>query len=272
MIDSHCHLADEAFADDAAGVIGRAQAAGVDCALCILDVTNRDEQRRADHVAQLWPEIQFSAGVHPHQAGQFDTDLDGVVQTVEAALDCRPSMVAVGEVGLDYHYRFAPPATQVEVFRRQIFLARKRNVPLVVHTREADNETVDAIRVEGHGEVKGVFHCFTGDIALARRALDLGFYVSFSGIVTFKRAEDVRRAAKFVPADRLLVETDSPYLAPVPHRGKRNEPAWVAKVIDVLADIRNEDRFQVADFTHRSFDCLFDRLDLKPNAPKGLQH
>ncbi len=257
MIDSHCHLADEAFASDVAAVVDRAQAAGVAQALCIIDVTNDAEQRRADRVGELWSALRFAAGVHPHQAGRFDANLDAVVPTVTNALEGRPRACAVGEIGLDYHYDFAPRATQIEVFRRQIRLARERRDPIVIHTREADDDTVDAVRAEGQGEVGGVFHCFTGDTALARRALDLGFYVSFSGIVTFKRAEKIREAAAYVPADRLLVETDAPYLAPVPHRGQRNEPAWVARVVDVVADVRGETPERVVDAARRSFDRLF---------------
>ena len=163
----------------------------------------------------------------------------------------------MGEIGLDYHYDFAPKDVQQEVFRRQVRFARERDLPVVIHTREADDDTVNILREEGKGTIRGVFHCFTGNATLARQALDLGFYVSFSGIVTFRRADEIREAAKLVPADRLLAETDSPYLAPMPHRGKRNEPAWVARVVEVLAETRQESLAEVTAATSTSYASLF---------------
>ncbi|MYN65956.1 MAG: TatD family deoxyribonuclease [Acidobacteria bacterium] len=260
MIDSHCHLADEQFAADLGAVIERARTAGVDGALCILDALNDDEARRADGVAAAWPNAAFAIGVHPHQAGAVEDaagGLEGVASFVRRLLDARAGACAVGEIGLDYHYDFAPPRTQIDVFRRQIALARDLTLPIVVHTREADADTVDAIRAEGGGDVQGVFHCFTGDAAFARRALDLGFHVSFSGIVTFRNATAIREAAAIVPAERLLAETDAPYLSPVPYRGRRNEPARVAQVIDTLSEVRGEDRADIVEATRRSYHGLF---------------
>ena len=260
MIDSHCHLADEQFAADLGAVVERARAAGVDGALCILDALNDDEARRADGVAAAWPNAAFAIGIHPHQAGAVEDaagGLEGVDPSVRRLLDARAGTCAVGEIGLDYHYDFAPPRTQIEVFRRQIALARELALPIVVHTREADADTVDAIRAEGGGDVQGVFHCFTGDAAFARQALDLGFHVSFSGIVTFRNAAAIREAAAIVPADRLLVETDAPYLSPVPFRGRRNEPARVAQVVDKLSAVRGVDRDDVIEATWRSYGRLF---------------
>ena len=164
---------------------------------------------------------------------------------------------AVGEIGLDYHYDFAPREVQQEVFRRQVCFARERDLPVVIHTREADDDTVTILREEGGGSVRGVFHCFTGDNTLARQVLDLGFYVSFSGIVTFRRADEIREVARLVPATRLLAETDSPYLAPTPHRGKRNEPAWVTRVVEVLAETRQEDLIDVTAAISASYGALF---------------
>ena len=215
MIDSHCHLADEQFAGDLHAVVERARAAGVDGALCILDVLSQEEAVRADRVAEAWPDVAFAVGVHPHQAGAVDEStvgIDGVASVVRRAVEARSSTCAIGEIGLDYHYDFAPRETQIGVFRQQLVLARELGRPVVIHTREADDDTVDALRAEGGGDVRGVFHCFTGDAAFARRALDLGFHVSFSGIVTFRNATSIREAAAIVPADRLLAETDSPYL------------------------------------------------------------
>jgi TatD DNase family protein len=145
---------------------------------------------------------------------------------------------AIGEIGLDYHYDFSPRGVQRAVFAEQVALARELRRPVIIHTREADGDTLDILRDEGRGEVTGVFHCFTGDIAMARRVLDLGFLLSFAGIVTFPKAGSLRDVAALVPDDRLLAETDSPFLAPVPHRGRRNEPAWVCHVVDALAHVR----------------------------------
>ena len=257
MIDSHCHLADEAFTPDLEDVIARAQAAGVAGALCILDLTDQKEGQRAHRVRELWPAVRFAAGIHPHKAGAFADTVDDVPQVVHAALSVTPGACAIGEIGLDYHYDFAPRPLQQQVFRRQVQLARDESRPVVIHTREADDDTVRILREEGQGAVRGVFHCFTGDVALAHQALDLGFHVSFSGIVTFPRAEGIREAARLVPADRLLSETDAPYLAPTPYRGKRNEPAWVTRVVEAVAEVRQQTTEQVAIDTAAAFGSLF---------------
>lgn len=258
MIDSHCHLADEQFASDLDDVVVRARDAGVTTALAILDAASPAEAARADCVTAAWPAVRFALGVHPHQAGAFIDDPGGVVSVVREAYAARPGAVAIGEIGLDYHYDFAPRATQVEVFRRQIALAREVGRPVVIHTREADDDTIDALRGEGGGDVTGVFHCFTGDATFARRALDLGFHVSFSGIVTFRNADAIREAARMVPADRLLVETDSPYLAPVPFRGRRNEPARVARVVEAVAGTRGATVTDTIAQTSLAYHRLFD--------------
>ena len=260
MIDSHCHLADEQFAADLDAVVSRARNAGVEGALCILDALNDEETGRADAVAEAWPDVAFAVGVHPHQAGAIgDTTgaLDGVASLVRRAVAARVGARAIGEIGLDYHYDFAPRGIQMEVFRRQISLAREMGWPVVIHTREADDDTVDALRAEGRGDVQGVFHCFTGDATFARQALDLGFHVSFSGIITFRNAAAIREAAAIVPPDRLLAETDAPYLSPVPFRGRRNEPARVSRVVDILAEVRGVDRSDIVDATQGSYGRLF---------------
>jgi TatD DNase family protein len=164
---------------------------------------------------------------------------------------------AIGEIGLDYHYDFSPREIQHEVFRAQVALARRLALPVVIHTREATEDTLSILREEGGGDVGGVFHCFTGDDAMARAVLDLGFHLSFAGIVTFPRADALREAARMVPVDRLLVETDAPYLAPVPHRGKRNEPAFVAQVVDRLAEVRGVAARELAVRTSETFTALF---------------
>jgi TatD DNase family protein len=237
MIDSHCHLADEAFAADLDEAIARAQAAGVTQALCILSAGDEEEAVRARGVRHRWPAIRFATGVHPHNAGGFLGRPEASVEVTRAHAEAFQAC-GIGEIGLDYHYDFAPRDLQHEVFAAQLGLARERRLPVIIHTREATDDTFAILK--SAGEMQGVFHCFTGDAAMARRALDIGFYVSFAGIVTFPKAGDLREAARLVPSDRLLIETDSPYLAPVPHRGKRNEPAYVGRVLESLATVRAE--------------------------------
>ena len=257
MIDSHCHLGDEAFTSDLEAVVGRARAAGLAGALCIVDLANPVDVGQAQRVKAFWPEILFAVGIHPHQANQKVARENEIETTVRRAMDAFAATRAVGEIGLDYHYEFASREVQQGVFRRQVWLARELGRPVVIHAREADADTLAILREEGRGDVRGVFHCFTGDAQMARRVLDLGFHISFSGIVTFRRADDLREVAKIVPSDRLLVETDSPYLAPVPYRGKRNEPAHVAVVVDVLAEVRGQTPDEVAKQTSAAFESLF---------------
>ncbi len=257
MIDSHFHLADEAFEPDLADVVGRARAAGLRQGLCVLAAGDAGEARRGGRLAELWPDVRFAIGVHPHQAGEHAADPSGAVAAVREEIADNPRARAVGEIGLDYHYDFSPRPVQQEIFRRQVALARELDLPVVIHTREATEETFAILRDAGEGKVRGVFHCFSGDATMARRALDLGFFVSFAGIVTFPKATDVREAARIVPGDRLLVETDSPYLAPVPHRGTRNEPARVVQVAESLAGVRGEAVETVAAAVTRTFERLF---------------
>ena len=263
MIDSHCHLADEAFEADLTDVVERARGAGLHRALCILEATSANEASRSDAVSSVWPAVQFSVGVHPHKAGEFTSRLDGVEPALREAIDRRAGTCAGGEIGLDYHYDFAPAEIQQEVFRRQIRVARDLALPIVIHTREADDDTLAILEEEGAPAVPGVFHCFTGDATMALRAVELGFHVSFSGIATFKSAETVREAAVAVPSDRLLVETDAPYLAPVPYRGQRNEPAWVGSVVDRLAEIRGVTPEVLRGWTDENFSRLFGGVSSK---------
>lgn len=256
MIDSHCHLAGEEFEADLEAVVERATSAGVTAALVILSAEDEAEAKRAARVRQVWPAVRFSLGIHPHQAGDHAGDPDAAVGRVARAAAAHGA-VAIGEIGLDYHYDFAPRAVQQDLFRRQVALARRLGRPVIVHTREAADDTFAILREAGGGEVGGVFHCFTGDAAMARSALDAGFHLSFAGIVTFPRAADLRDAARIVPDGRLLIETDAPYLAPVPHRGKRNEPAFVARVLETLAGVRQVDPATLARQTSANFDALF---------------
>jgi TatD DNase family protein len=256
VIDSHCHLADEAFEGDLEAVIERAKAAGVESALCILAAGDAQEAARAARVRAIWPEASFSVGVHPHQARDFASP-GAAADAVRKALAADSRVVAIGEIGLDYHYDFSPRDVQHEVFREQVRLARELKLPVVIHTREASDDTLAIIRDEGGGDVRGVFHCFTGDRALARAALDLGFHLSFAGIVTFPKATELREVARDTPADRLLVETDSPYLAPVPHRGKRNEPSFVSRVVETIAEARSMAPTDCGEAAATTFQALF---------------
>jgi TatD DNase family protein len=254
VIDSHCHLADEAFQPDLTDAITRAQGAGVTEALCILSAGDEAEAVRARGVASRWTAVRFATGVHPHNAGGFAGRVDASVDVTRAHVAAFQA-VAIGEIGLDYHYDFAPRDLQHAVFAAQLSLARERGLPVIIHTREATDDTFAILKEAG--DVQGVFHCFTGDILMARRALDIGFYVSYAGIVTFPKASDLRETVKIVPADRLLIETDSPYLAPVPHRGKRNEPAYVGRVLDSLAAVRGEPAAELEAQVTRNFVRLF---------------
>jgi TatD DNase family protein len=256
MIDSHCHIAGEEFEADLADVVRRAVEAGVTSALCILSAGDAGEAARAEKVRAAWPAVRFAVGVHPHNAGPFAGKVGEAVALVRAEAG-RAGACGIGEIGLDYHYDFSPREVQQDVFRAQIGLARELDLPIIIHTREATDDTFRILDEAGGGRVRGVFHCFTGDVAMARSALEAGFYLSFAGIVTFPKAAGLREAAALVPDDRLLAETDSPYLAPVPFRGKRNEPAHVARVVDALAAARGVAARHVAEATGGAFHALF---------------
>lgn len=239
FIDSHCHLADAAFADDLDAVVARARAAGVSRAICILSADEADEVARARVVRAAWAAVDFAAGVHPHRAAAYADRPALAAEAAGRALE-EAGAVALGEVGLDYHYDFAPRLVQQHVFDVQVALAAQLGLPLVIHTREAMDDTLAVLR-QARPAPRGVMHCFTGTLDEARRALDLGFYLSLAGVVTFAKADALRDVARFVPDDRLLVETDAPFLAPVPNRGRRNEPAWVASTYQVLAGCRGQE-------------------------------
>ncbi len=256
-VDSHCHLAGEEFGADLEAVVQRARDAGVAHALVILAANDDQELEQAQRVSAVWDAVRFSIGVHPHAAGIFADTPAAAANLVEHRLDLEPRARAVGEIGLDYHYDFAPRDVQQEVFREQIRLARRRLLPIVIHTREADDDTFRILAQESAGEVGGVFHCFTGDRATARRVLDDGFHLSLAGIVTFPRALELREVAKLVPLDRLLIETDSPFLAPVPFRGRRNEPSYVTRVAEAIAELRGVEPRAIAEAAHVNFESLF---------------
>jgi len=254
MVDSHCHIDMPAFDHDRDAVVARAREAGVVDMLIAGGVDAEDGHRRAQRVAEALG-LPVSAGVHPHEA-KLATE---AVYDELRGFAREGRIVAIGEIGLDFHYDHSPRDVQREVFRKQVRLARDVNLPLIIHTREADDETAAILEEEGARETGGVIHCFTGDEDLARRALALGFYISFSGIIAFPRSETIQAVARSLPADRLLVETDSPFLAPPPHRGKRNEPAFVVEVARKVAGLRGESAEAVGAAAKRNFERLFRR-------------
>ncbi len=248
LVDHHCHLDFPQFADDMDGVVARARAAGVGTMVTISTHIRRFETYKA--IAEAHDDIYFSVGTHPHNAHEeLDIPFEEIVR-----LSQHPKCVAVGEAGLDYFYQNSPREAQAEGFRRHIAAARETGLPLEIHAREADDDTA-AILEEEHkkGAFPAVLHCFTGGRDLAMRAVDLGLYVSFSGVVTFKKAENLRELAAELPLDRILVETDAPYLAPVPYRGKTNEPSYVAHTAEVVAEARSMSLEDLAKATTENF-------------------
>ena len=256
FVDSHAHIDGEEFDADRDDVVARARAAGV---RAILNVGTGDPHggnfERAVSVAEAYEGVYAAAGVHPHDARLYD---DAAERRLLEALRGSRRVVALGEIGLDYHYDNSPREAQREVFARQLRLARAEGLPVIIHSREADEETAEILTRElaGSGTV-GVLHCFGGGPALAEVALGLGFYVSFAGNVTFKKAETLREVAAGVPLGRLLVETDCPYLAPVPQRGRRNEPAFVVETARFLAGLRGVSHEELGRVTSENFSRLF---------------
>jgi TatD DNase family protein len=250
LVDSHVHLDDSKFDDDRDATIERALAAGVDCMMAIGTGNGPADLDVAVRMADRYPFIYATIGVHPHDASKATPE----TWTRMRELAIHPKVLAVGEIGLDYHYDFSPRDVQRAVFEQQLALAADFAKPIVIHTREAWDDTLAILGTHWHGG--GIMHCFTGDVAQARQALDLGFHLSFGGVVTFPKAEAVRQAARIAPEDRLLVETDCPYLAPVPHRGKRNEPAFVVETARRLAEVRGVAPEAIAESTTRNFERL----------------
>jgi TatD DNase family protein len=240
------------FDADRADAMARARAAGVVDLLIVGGVDEEQGHRRALRVAEEL-KVPVSAGIHPHEAKLATEEIYGELR----ALALEKRIVAVGEIGLDFHYDHSPRDVQREVFRRQVRLAREVGLPVIVHTREADEETCALLEEERADECGGVIHCFTGGHELARRALALGFCISFSGIMAFPRSETIQAVAKEVPLDRLLIETDSPFLAPPPHRGKRNEPAFVVEVARKLAALRGTTLEEIGAASCDNFRRLF---------------
>jgi TatD DNase family protein len=256
FVDSHAHIDGPEFDADREEVIQRAHAAGVSA---ILNVGTGDPRsgtfERAIELGQSHQSIYTALGTHPHDARLYD---DAAEEKTRSLIANGERVVAWGEIGLDFHYDNSPRDVQVDVFKRQLRAARDLNLPVIIHTREAETETIDILESDYHGAGRrGVFHCFSGSAELAKRALEIGFMISFSGIVTFKKAEELRKIARQVPLDHLLIETDCPYLAPVPHRGKRNEPAYVVEVARCLAGLHGLGIEELAHVTTENFMRFF---------------
>jgi len=256
FVDSHAHIDGSEFDADRQQVIDRAVAAGV---TTILNVGTGDPHsqdfERAIELSKQWEFIHTAIGTHPHDARHYN---DLAEAKTKRLLTENERMLAWGEIGLDFHYDNSPRDVQMDVFARQLRGATELDLPVIIHTREAETETIDILKRDYHeAKRRGVFHCFSGSMELAKAALDLGFFISFSGIVTFKKADALREVAKYVPLDRLLVETDCPFLAPIPYRGKRNEPAHVSRVADVIAELKGISRDEVAFATAENFVRIF---------------
>ncbi len=252
LVDNHCHLDFDVFSDDVDGTIERARGAGVETILTIGTVLARFSGVRA--IAEAHDNVFCTVGVHPHEADAHE----GVSAADLKALADHPKVVGIGETGLDYHYEHSDRGHQKACFAVHLEAARETGLPVVVHARNADEDTAAILKDAcAGGGLTGVMHCFTASYALAETAIELGFYVSFSGILTFKNAEDLRETARALPLDRLLVETDAPYLTPVPHRGRSNEPAFVAHTAACLAELRGIEAEALAAATSANFFRLF---------------
>ena len=253
MIDSHCHLDEERYGADLPEVMERARAAGVSPLICIGSGHDLTSARASVSLAARAADVYATVGIHPHDVARM-TEADWVEL---GDLVTRPRVVGVGETGLDYFYDHSPRDAQRAAYRRFVALARQHGKPLSSHIRDAHEDAATILREERAAEVGGVIHCFTGGVEDARRYLDLGHHLSFSGIMTFKNAQPIRDAAVFVPLDRILVETDAPFLAPVPHRGKRNEPAFLVHTVAALAELRGIAVEEAAAATARNARRLF---------------
>lgn len=254
FIDTHAHLDDRRYDVDRDAVIDRAKAVLKN----VIEIGCWDKSRGFDGALAVIAKNDFvylSLGIHPHEAGQAGDEVFALIRRL--ALDAKNRVVAIGETGLDYHYDHSPRDRQKKVFVKQIGLARELNLPLIIHSREADTDTMEILESEGAASIGGVFHCFSGSIAIARKALDMGFYLSYAGIVTFPKADAVREVIKVTPIERMLIETDCPYLAPAPHRGKRNEPAFVAHTADEIARLKGLSLADVARITTANAEGLF---------------
>ncbi len=250
LTDSHCHLDDSKFDADRDAVVERARAAGIDVMLAVGTGGGPPDLEAGIRIAERYQRIYATVGIHPHDASKATEE--SFARLTE--LWRHDKVAAFGEIGLDYHYDFSPREIQRDVFARQLKIANAARLPVVIHTREAWEDTMAMLKA--HAPARGIVHCFSGDERQAREALDLGFHLAFGGVVTFPKADAVRAAARITPEDRLLIETDCPYLAPAPHRGKRNEPAFMVEVAKRLAEERGQAVERIAEATTANFRAL----------------
>jgi TatD DNase family protein len=253
LIDSHAHIQGKEYANEVAAIIGRAREAGVEKIIAVGGAGDMSSNTEAIALAASHPDVYATVGMHPHDAKDVGDEEFRKLRELTA----QSNVIAVGETGLDYYYNHSPHDVQRRVFTQFIHMARETGLPIVVHERDAAHDVVEMLRRESDGKLRGVIHCFTGNYEVAREYLDLGFYLSFTGIITFKNAEPLREVVRKVPLERMFVETDSPYLTPVPHRGKRNEPAYVRFVADMVAKVKTVSLEEVASTTTRNVRELF---------------
>lgn len=253
IVDSHCHLDSEDFRDDLPAILERARTAGIVGMVCVGSAGDLATAERAVALADKEPDVYAAVGIHPHDAGKVQPEFWPALEE----LGKRERVVGVGETGLDYFYDHSPRQAQREVFERFLRLATAVKRPVICHVRDAHDDAIDVLRAGPLPDAGGVIHCYSGNSDQARRYLDLGLYLSFSGVITFKKADDIRAAAAYAPADRILVETDAPYLAPIPHRGQRNEPAYVVKTLEALARVRGISPSRAAEATTANAFRLF---------------
>jgi TatD DNase family protein len=254
LIDSHAHIQGNEYDGEVEAVIERARGAGVEKIIAVGGAGDMSSNTDAIALADSFPDIYATVGMHPHDAKDVGTEELRALSELTA----HPKVVAVGETGLDYYYNHSPRDMQRRVFSQFIRIARQTGLPIVVHERDATKDAAELLRSEGAGELRGVIHCFTGNYEAACAYLDLGFYLSFTGIITFKNAESLRDVVRKVPLEHMLIETDSPFLTPVPHRGKRNEPAYVRFVAETVAIVRGISLEQVASITSANAQNLFE--------------
>ena len=255
LIDSHCHLDFPEFSRDIDGVVARAQSTGIVRMVTICTRIRRHAEVLS--IAERFPQVYCSVGTHPHYAHEeLDITVDELIARTR-----HPKVAAIGEAGLDYHYGLSERAAQAQGFRNHIAAARATGLPLVIHSREADADMMAILTEEtAHGAFRAILHCYTGGRDLAECAIGLGLFISFTGILTFRKSDDLRAIAKMLPADRILVETDAPYLAPSPHRGQRNEPSYVVETARVLAEVRGSSLEAIATQTSDNFFRLFGKV------------
>ena len=253
LIDSHAHIQGKEYAGEVEAVIARAREAGVGKIIAVGGAGDISSNTEAIALARTFPDIYATVGMHPHDAKDVGED---ELQKLKE-LTSHPKVIAVGETGLDYYYDHSPREVQRRVFAEFIHLARETGLPIVVHERDAANDAAQLLRGEGEGKIRGVIHCFTGNYEAACAYLDLGFYISFTGIITFKNADPLREVVRKLPLEKMFVETDSPYLTPMPYRGRRNEPAYVRYVAETVARIKGLSLEEVARVTTQNVQELF---------------